>query len=89
MIQVVEPTFRTHKELKNLDLTISHYVDNVSVQLNSKETGYMVFHKSYTDYDANAIKEIRTFIKLFDDEKETKSVSGSTKLYFELINYNW
>ena len=89
MIQVVEPTFRTHKELKNLDLTISHYVDNVSVQLNSKETGYMVFHKSYTDYDANAIKEIRTFVKLFDDEKETKSVSGSTKLYFELINYNW
>jgi hypothetical protein len=89
MLQVVEPTFRTQKELKNLDLTICHYVDQVSVQLNSKETGYVVFHKSYTDYDANAIKEIRTFIELFDGEKETKSVSGTTKLYFELINYNW
>lgn len=40
MIQIVEPTFRTYKELKNLDLTICHYVDSVSVQLNSKETGY-------------------------------------------------
>jgi len=89
MIQVVEPTFRAFKRLKNLDLTICHYVDHVSIQLNSKETGYMVFHKSYTDYDANAVEEIRTFVKLFDDEKETKAISGATKLYFELINYNW
>jgi hypothetical protein len=29
------------------------------------------------------------FIKLFDDEIESKSISGSTKLYFELTNYNW
>ena len=89
MLQVVKPTFTSFKELKNLDLTICHYVDHVSIQLNSKETGYMVFHKSYTDYDANAIEEIRTFVKLFDDEKETKAISGTTKLYFELINYNW
>lgn len=89
MLQVVEPTFTSYKELKNLDLKICHYVDSVTIQLNSKETGYMVFHKSYTDYDTNAIKEIRTFVELFDDEKETKSVSGTTKLYFELINYNW
>jgi len=89
MFQVVDPTFRTYKELKNLDLTICHYVDSVQVQLNSKETGYVVFHKSFSDYDSNAIKEIEAFIKLFDDEKETKLVSGTTKLYFELINYNW
>ena len=89
MFQVVEPTFKTYKELKNLDLTICHYVDSVQVQLNSKETGYVVFHKSFSDYDSNAIKEIEAFIKLFDDEKETKLVSGTTKLYFELINYNW
>jgi hypothetical protein len=49
----------------------------------------MVFHKSFSDYDVNAIEEIHTFVKLFDDEKETKSISGTTKLYFELINYNW
>lgn len=89
MFQVVDPTFRTYKELKNLDLTICHYVDSVQVQLNSKETGYVVFHKSFSDYDSNAIKEIEAFIKLFDDEKEPKLVSGTTKLYFELINYNW
>lgn len=89
MIQVVEPTLKTYKKLKNLDLHISHYVDNVSVQLNSTETGYVVFHKSFSDYDSNAIEEIRIFIELFDDEKETKAVSGTTKLYFELINYNW
>jgi len=89
MFQVVEPTFKTYKELKNLHLTICHYGDSVQVQLNSKETGYMVFHKSFSDYDANAIQEIRTFVELFDDEKETKAVSGTTKLYFELINYNW
>jgi predicted RND superfamily exporter protein len=34
----------------------------------------MVFNKSYKDYDVNAIEEIRTFVKLFDDEKETKSM---------------
>jgi hypothetical protein len=89
MLAVVEPTFRTFKELNNLDLTICHYVDKVYVQLNDKETGYVVFHKSFSDYDENAIKEIRTFVKMFDDEKETKSVSGVTKLYFELVNYNW
>lgn len=89
MLQVVEPIFRTYKELKNLNLIIDHYVDSVQVQLNSKETGYVVFHKSFSDYDSNAIKEIEAFIKLFDDEKETKAVSGTTKLYFELINYNW
>jgi hypothetical protein len=89
MISFVEPTFRTFKKLNNLDLTICHYVDQVSVQLNSIETGYVVFHKSYTDYDENAIKEIRTFVNLFDDEKESRIISGTTKLYFELINYNW
>ena len=88
-MQVVEPTFETQKELKNLTLTISHYVDSVSIQLNDKKTGYMVYHKSYSEYDENAIKETKSFIKLFDDEKESKSVFGSTKLYFEFINYNW
>jgi len=88
-MQVVEPTFETQKELKNLTLTISHYVDSVSIQLNDKKTGYMVYHKSYSEYDENAIKETKVFINLFDDEKESKSVSGSTKLYFEFINYNW
>jgi hypothetical protein len=89
MIQIVDPTFETKRELKNLTLTISHYVDSVSIQLNDKKTGYMVYHKSYSEYDENAIKETKVFINLFDDEKESKSVSGSTKLYFEFINYNW
>jgi len=88
-MQVIEPTFKTYKELNNLNLTISHYVDSVSVQLNSKETGWMVYHKSYNNYDSTAISEIKEFIRIFDDELESKSVSGSTKLYFELINYNW
>ena len=88
-MQVVEPTFRTKKDLKNLTLTICHYVDSVSVYLNDKSTGHMIFSKFYNDYDENAIKEIRAFIENFDDEKETKQISGSTKLYFELINYNW
>jgi hypothetical protein len=89
MMQVVEPTFITQKELRNLTITISHYVDSVSIQVNDKSTGYMVYHKSYKDYDENAIKETRAFIEMFENEKENKSISGSTKLYFELINYNW
>ena len=86
MIQIVDPTFETKKDLKNLTLTICHYVDSVSVYLNDKSTGYMVYHKSYFDYDENAVKETKSFIEMFDDEKESKSISGSTKLYFELIN---
>ncbi len=89
MMQIIEPTFKTEKDLKNLILHIKHYVDSVSVTLNSKETGYMVFHKWYKDYDESAVKEIKSFIEVFDDELESKSVKGSTKLYFELINYNW
>ena len=89
MMQIVEPTFRSFKKLKNLNITISHYVDHVSIQLNDNTNDNMVFYKSFSDYGVNVIKEIRTFIELFDDEKETKAVSGTTKLYFELINYNW
>lgn len=89
MMQIVEPTFKTEKDLKHLILKIYHYVDSISVTLNSKKTGYMVFHKSYNDYDEGAIKEIKSFIEVFEDELESKSVKGSTKLYFELINYNW
>lgn len=89
MLQVVEPTFKFSKELENLKITISHYVDHVSVILNDRVNGNMVFHKNFFEYDAGAKEEILTFIKLFDDEIENKSISGSTKLYFELTNYNW
>jgi len=86
MIQIVDPTFETKKDLKNLSMAIRHYVDSVSIQLNDKSSGSMVYHKSYNDYDETAIKETKSFIEMFDDEKESKSISGSTKLYFELIN---
>jgi hypothetical protein len=89
MLQVVKPTFKSFKELKNLNITISHYVDHVSVYLNDRGNGHMVFNRNFSEYDAGAKEEILTFIKLFDDEIENKSISGSTKLYFELTNYNW
>ncbi len=89
MFQVINPTFKTEKDLKNLSLTICHYVDSVTIQINDKSTGYMVYHKSYSDYDENAITETKEFIKTFDDEKETKEISETTKLYFKLINCNW
>lgn len=89
MLQVVEPTFKFSKELENLKITISHYVDHVSVILNDRVNGNMVFHKNFSEYDAGAKEEILTFINLFNDEIENKSISGSTKLYFELVNINW
>lgn len=88
-MQIVSPTFSTKIKLQNLTLTIDNYVDSIIVMLNSNETGYMVFSKSYSDYDENAIKEIEEFINLFNDELETKNVKGTTKLYFELSQYRW
>ena len=92
-MQVINPTFEYTKELKYLDLTIRHYVDSVSVLLNEKakpgQFGTMVFSKSYDTYDESAISEIKEFIKIYNDEKEGKEISGSTKLYFELIKENW
>jgi len=88
MFQVINPKFKTLKELKNLTIEISHYTDSVSVVICGKDK-YVKYHKSYNNYDSEAIAEIKEFIKKYDDEVETKAIEGVTKLYFDLINYNW
>lgn len=88
MLQIVSPKFTTTKELKNLSMTISHYVDSVSIQLRGKD-GYLKYHKSYNSYNESAIDEIKEFIKMYDDQIETNQIADATKLYFELINQNW
>lgn len=89
MFQVIDPIFLTKKELKNLNLTVSYYGDSTSVQLTDKQSAYLKYHKSYSEYDSEAINELKAFVKLYDDEIESKKISETTKLYFEIIKENW
>ncbi len=86
MIRIIEPNFQTFKELKNLNIFISHYSDNVSIQLKNK-SGFLVFYKSYSGYDKTAINEISKFIEVYDNKIENKMVSEIDNLYFEISNY--
>ena len=84
-MQIVNPRFESVKKLKNLKLTIRLYDDSVMVNINDKQ-GYLVFDRSYNDFDDKAFGEIKAYIDMYDNEIKSKKISGIEKMYYELSN---
>lgn len=86
MLKIINPKYESIKVLKNTKLSIRLYSDSVSVNINNRKDGCLLFHRSYSEYDENAFNEIKSFIELYDNkiiDKQKKDIMG---LYYDLAN---
>jgi len=87
---IVEPTNVFTKELENLNLEVRLYDSSVMLLLRKKEEpGYLVFSRTYEDYNVQAIQEVEDFVQNYDNEIKFGKSDKIKKMYYTLANHNW